>query len=339
MRDAEYDYGLAPGERFEPDEDADEPSDSSRPHVMTALGPIDPGALGFTLPHEHVICKPPDAETDLALNDVANAVAELDGYAMAGGRAIVDLTTADYGRAIGDMLWVAQRVPVHIVLATGHHGHRCSAQDLGDRTTEEIAQSMVQELVEGIDGTGVRAGVIVAGTSQSEITALDERVAQAAAVAHRATGAPVLLDPASGSCSATTGLIAILLDEGIDPERLIIGNVGVTMDEAHLVRLLETGVFVCFDQWTRADAGPEKNRSAMVKRLVDKGYGEQILISGSLSRRSEWLSYGGGPGFVHFIDRVSLTLMDAGMDALAVRQIFVQNPARALTIAHPGTDA
>ena len=23
------------------------------PHVMTVLGPVEPGALGFTLPHEH----------------------------------------------------------------------------------------------------------------------------------------------------------------------------------------------------------------------------------------------------------------------------------------------
>mgnify|MGYP000555923859 CR=1 FL=1 len=26
------------------------------PHVMTVLGPVEPSALGFTLPHEHTQC-------------------------------------------------------------------------------------------------------------------------------------------------------------------------------------------------------------------------------------------------------------------------------------------
>lgn len=51
--DETWDFGLEEGERFEP-LDEDEELDLSQPHVMTVLGPIDPGALGFTLHHEHV---------------------------------------------------------------------------------------------------------------------------------------------------------------------------------------------------------------------------------------------------------------------------------------------
>src|SRR5215213_6618456 len=139
MRDAEYDYGLQPGERFEPDEELDEPFDLNRPHVMTALGPVDPGALGFTLPQEHVISRPPGGDPVLQLDDIAKAVGELEGYALTGGRALVDLTTADYGRNVGDILWIAQRVPVHIVLATSVHGHRSAGPSLGVAPLDKIA--------------------------------------------------------------------------------------------------------------------------------------------------------------------------------------------------------
>src|SRR4051794_24115537 len=86
-----HDYGLDEQEHFEPDE-LDEFFDLTQPHVMTALGPIRPDDLGFTLHHEHLIARVPALaaeDPDLVLDDREAALAELELFHGAGGRAIV----------------------------------------------------------------------------------------------------------------------------------------------------------------------------------------------------------------------------------------------------------
>jgi predicted metal-dependent phosphotriesterase family hydrolase len=335
-RDATYDYGLEPGEPFDPEELEDEPFDLAQPHVMTALGPIDPGALGFALHHEHVICRPPLSDPDLILDDLVNAASELEGYFATGGRAIVDMTTADYGRSIGDIRWVAQHVPVHLVLATGHHKDRFAAPFLGNRTVEEIAVTSIDDLTVGIEGSSSMAGVIKAGTSLNEITDVEERVLRAAARAHLATGAPISTHTERGTMAREQ--LAVLREAGVDPRHVIVGHLDHALDEPYLLQILETGAFVSFDQWSKEQYALDSERAAMTKRLVDAGFVEQLLISGDFGRQSKWLSYGGGPGYVFFIEQVPLMLMEAGLTAPQVRQIFIENPALALTIRRPSED-
>lgn len=327
MRDAEYDYGLEPGERFEPDDELDEPFDLSGPHVMTALGPVDPGALGFTLPGEHVISRPPGADAELQLDDVANAAAELEGYALTGGRALVDLTTPDRGRNVEDLLWIAQRVPVHIVAATGYHRPESAASEIERAGVGGFAERMTRELTGAIDGTAVKPGIIVMAAADGEVTKSEALGLSAAARAHVVTGAPISI--ASERCADALERIAMLEHEGVDPACVIAGSVIGPWDEGDARRVLRSGAFVRVQGWGRSSDG---ELAALIRQLVDAGYGERVLISGGFARRSQWLAYGGGPGFVHFIDQVPLTLMDAGLDAPAVRQIFVDNPARSLTI-------
>ncbi|MHB8960406.1 MAG: phosphotriesterase family protein, partial [Candidatus Limnocylindrales bacterium] len=82
------------------------------PHVMTVLGPVDPSALGFTLPHEH---------TQIALwqipgrydyweltRDEPVILDELRLFREAGGATLCDLTLAGVGR---DPAWLAGLAP------------------------------------------------------------------------------------------------------------------------------------------------------------------------------------------------------------------------------------
>ena len=98
--DEQFDYGLDEGESFEPDE-LDDPFDLSQPHVMTALGPIDPGALGFTLHHEHVfnLINPLGmSDPDQILDDPAASLVDLELYFAAGGAGLVRVVTSPLGQ-------------------------------------------------------------------------------------------------------------------------------------------------------------------------------------------------------------------------------------------------
>jgi phosphotriesterase-related protein len=336
MKEQDFDFGLAPGESFEPDE-LDDDITTAQPHVMTALGPIAPAALGLTLPHEHVIAKPMDvgaSDPDLVLDSRELAVVELEDAFSVGLRGIVDMTPADYGRDPATILWVAQRSPVHIVVVTGHHKHVHAAAWVGDRSVEDIASASIADIQDGIGGTSVRAGAIKAGTSLDTVTPVEERVLRAAAVAHRATGAPISTHTDRG----TMGLeqIRILREEGVDPSRVIIGHLDFALDYDYLMRILATGAYVSFDQVSKTKYASDEDRAAMLRRLADAGHLDQLLVSGDLARRSYWLAYGGGPGFRYLVESFPVVLMDAGFSAQEVRRLLVENPSRALTTQPTG---
>jgi 5-phospho-D-xylono-1,4-lactonase len=333
MRDETHDFGLDEGERFEPPE-IDEEFDLGKPHVMTALGPVEPAALGLTLHHEHVICKPQDVDDpDLVLDDPAAALAELEDAYHAGLRTIVDMTPADYGRDVLDILWVARRAPVHIVLITGHHKHKHAAKYLGEASVEKIAARSILELTEGIDGSSARAGVIKAGTSLNEITDVERRVLDAAAVAHLATGAPVSTHTERGTMALEQ--VEMLKGAGVEPAAMIIGHMDFALDEAYLRRVLETGASISFDQVSKTKYAADEYRAVMLKRFADAGYLSQLLVSGDLARKSYFLAYGGAPGLRYLVERFPLILMESGLTANQVRALLIENPARALTIVPP----
>ena len=330
-QDETFDYGLAPGESFDLDEE-DEPYDLTLPHVMTALGPIDPGSLGFTLSHEHLFCRPSTGveDPDFILDDAGAAVTELEYLFTGGGRAVVDMSTTDYGRDIAEMRWIAQHAPVHLVLAAGHHKELFSKPFIADQSTDLITTDIVREVKEGIERTGIRAGVIKAGSSLDAITPIEEKAFRAAARAHLRTGAPI----STHTERATMALeqIDILTSEGVAPDRIVIGHMDRRLEEGHLRDVLETGVFIGFDGWGKWAYVSDEERAAMTKRLVDLGFGGQILLSGDLARRSLQIAHGGGPGLIYFVDYVPLLLMAAEIEAPTVRQLFVENPAHAFTI-------
>jgi 5-phospho-D-xylono-1,4-lactonase len=330
MRDQSFDFGLERGERFEPEE-IETPIDTGQPHVMTALGPIDPSALGLTLHHEHVIARPRHGgDDDLHLDDPACSLAELEDAFYLGLRTIVDMSTADYGRDITDIRWVAQRSPVHIVIATGHHKELYAGPYVGNASVDEIAATMISELRDGIAGSDIRAGVVKAGTSFNAIGDVEERVLRAAAISHLETGASISTHTERGTMALDQ--ISLLQELGVDPGRVILGHLDFQLDLDYLTPILETGAWVSFDQISKEKYAPDTERAAMIMQLTDRGYLGQLLISGDLARKSYLLSYGGSPGLRYLIEQFPLMLMEAGLSASQVRTLLI-NPARVLTIS------
>lgn len=332
--EAEFDYGLGPGESFEPDDDLDEPPfDLTQHHVMTVLGPIRPEELGVTLTHEHLYARPPvylESDPDLVLDDRHAALAELEDLYAAGGRAILDATTADYGRDLDALHWIAGRAPVHLVAVTGFHKELHSGARLASMSPDDVAAECIAELTEGVGEQRIRAGAIKAGTSRDRIAPVEEVALRGAARAHLATGAPILTHCDRGTMALEQ--LHILSAEGTDPSRVILCHQDFRLDEPHLQSVLRTGAFISFDQISKTKHASDQDRAAMVVRLVDAGFAPQILFSGDLARRSYLRAHGGSPGLVYLLEAFPLLLMDAGLDAPTARQLLVDNPARALTI-------
>lgn len=305
--------------------------DLGQPHVMTVLGPIEPAALGVALVDERVAADPPEAvaDPDLRLDDVHAALAELEDAYAAGGRAVVDGATPDRGRDAAALRWVAARAPVHLVAVAGRDRSFASTARDRDTLADDLAAEFAREITEGIAETGVRAGAIVAGLAGGPPAPSDVALLRGAARARALTGAPFFLR-APRVADALDGF-AILQEEGVDTPRVVAGGFSGRPDGPGLRTLLDLGARVAFDR-LGDDRWPAAEQAAALRDLVDAGHGGQIVLSAGLVRRSSLRVYGGGPGWVGTLERFPLLLMEAGLDAPAVRRLLVDNPARALTI-------
>ncbi len=333
------DYGLDPGESFEPRVvDDDVTIDTSvDPHVMTVLGPLPPEELGVCLHHEHILCDPEAVtgdEPDFRLDDIDRACEEIESFVTTGGRAIVDASPRDYGRNLDGLREIGQRVPVHIVAVTGRHKDLHARQMENALDVDSLTAEYVSELRDGVGADAIRPGVIKLGTSLDEMTAVEEAATRAAARAHRATGAPITTHLEAGTHGHHQ--LDVLEEEWVDPSRVILGHLDRCLDRTYLGGLLDRGAFCSFDQIGKPHYGNDSAKITMLLNLVDAGYADQLLISQDFARKSSLVAYGGSPGLIHLLERFTVDLMEGGAAAELVAKLLVENPARALTIVPPG---
>lgn len=301
--------------------------------VQTVLGLVPAHELGITACHEHVLWHPPDAmaleDSDLGLDSIPAAVAELRYFKSLGGSAVVEMTTAEIGRAPLELSQISQATGVHIITVTGHHKDKFSAASLGNQSVDEIAERMIREITIGIGNTGIRAGVIKAATSLHQATEVEKRVIQAAGLAHQKTGAPVSTHTEAGTFALEQA--DMLLGAGVTAEKLLIGHLDRNLPRQVYFQLAKRGVWLGFDQIGKEQYWQDEQRALLIRDLIAAGHLNQILLSGDRARKSSWKvhnpqSLGLGHLLLDFIPR----LKSLGIDDTSIHTLLVENPARFL---------
>lgn len=302
--------------------------------VHTVLGEIAPGALGVTYCHEHLLCLPGEhllakGGDDLILDSLDSSAAELELFAQAGGSAIVEVTCRDYGQDVEGLAALSLRTGVHIVAATGHimEGYWQGVLDVAAMSDTDIVDEMLRDLTEGYpEAPGVRAGVIKVGTSRDQPTANELRMLQAAALIQRDLGCAI-----TTHCTGGTGgieQVRIFEAAGADLEKVVIGHQDQRLHWDDHLAIVRSGCTLGYDCVSKEKYEPETQRIAFVKRLVDEGYGDRVMLSGDLARKSYLTRYGGGPGFTYILWRFIPWLWQEGVSKAATEQILVTTPAR-----------
>lgn len=304
--------------------------------IATVTGDIAPADLGRTLMHEHLLCDfwhwHLELSYDGILDDQELLAEELGLFRDAGGSAIVDATSIGIGRDPVGLRRIADSTGTQVVMGAGWYRERVYPPVVFERTSEELADLIVAEFTDGVDGTGVRPGIIgEIGTDRGRVTSAQERVFRAAAMAQRVVG-----------CSITTHTtyfgdlaleqVAMLSGEGVPPERIVIGHLG---EERRLERTLEvakTGVFVEIDHVGATQVGqfaPEPQRLRNVLALIEAGHADQLLLSMDVCKRSQLHAYGGN-GYDYLNRRFVPLLLEAGVSPSTIQTILVDNPRRVL---------
>lgn len=296
--------------------------------VRTVLGDIPPGELGLTLPHEHLFTFPPvgvSPDLDLRLDSYENALREVELFKAGGGSAIAEVSTPGYGRNVGSIQKISRLTGVHIICATGFIKESYFPREFFSLTEAELAERFIREVEEGIDQTGIRAGVIKIGASHNIFTEAEQKAARAACKAHLETGAPMTTHTTGGTM--VLNIIELIESEGVNLENLIIGHLdNNTLYPGYILMIARSGVYVQLDNIGKIKYYSDDQRIDVLNQLIGKGYVNKILLSGDQGRRSYLKSYGGGPGFEHLQKGFIPLMRKKGITEENIRQITVENP-------------
>jgi phosphotriesterase-related protein len=307
---------------------------------MTVSGPIPPERLGFTLPHEH---------TGIALWHVKDRwdyweltpdelliADELRDFRRRGGSSLVDLTLPGVGRDPERLRRLASSTGLNVVMGCGWYREAYYPPEarIDRRSVDDLADELVREFEEGIAATGVRPGIIgEIGTDKPWLTAQEERVHRAAARAARRTGMAVT----THSVLSPVGLaqLRILVEEGLDPARVVIGHADSYPNLEHWVAILEAGANLQLDflgQRFGTEEAAEPRLIEMLVELLERGYADQLLLSQDVCHNAQ-LKANGGFGYTylqqHFLPRLRTAAVGEG----EIARMTVENPRRILTIA------
>ena len=308
--------------------------------VRTVLGDIEPDDLGLTYIHEHLIIDSPlvvDRWPHIHLPNVDEAVRELELCAAAGVGAFVDAMPAASGRGPLRLAEASRRSGVHVIACTGLH---TSKYYEGQRwTTEEpadvLAGLFIADVVDGIDRydymgpvirrTPHRAGILKVAVLEDAPTPRDLRVFEAAAMAHETTGVPILTH-----CEGGRGAMAqveVFERLGVPLERIVISHTDKVPDLTYHRDLLDTGVYLEYDQAVRQGEDAVDGTGRIVAEMIGEGHADRLMLSTDGARRSLWTSLGGEPGLAWLATRFVEILVSIGVDESAIRTMFVDNPA------------
>nr|WP_207890478.1 phosphotriesterase-related protein [Rubrobacter taiwanensis] len=296
--------------------------------ARTVLGDVEAEQLGVVYSHEHLIAVPPASQEDrdLELSDYDKSLQELVYFREAGGRTLVEASTLDYGRNVQLLAKMSEAAGINVVATTGFNKHIYFPDWVEAKSVEEIADLLIREVREGVDSTGIRAGVLKSGSWYNVIHPLEEKVTRAVASAQLETGAPVWLHTEAGTMGLE--MLDILEEEGVDLSRVAVGHSDRNADPYYHLKLAERGAYVQFDGPGKVKYYPDSTRVDLIKNLLGHGYGARLLISGDMGRRSYLHAYGGGPGFRYILTKFIPRLRDEGISEESIEQIFVANPAR-----------
>ncbi|NGP46464.1 phosphotriesterase [Bacillaceae bacterium SIJ1] len=326
--------------------------------VRTFTGDVPPADLGFTYAHEHIVCRPPywaeRGADDLLLDDPAKSEKDVQDFADLGGKTIVDATAVDYGRDVEAVQKIGQNTHVTFIGTAGFNksflwdasipehvkpliGNYTTFYEWIDQATvNDLADFVIREVEEGLEGTDFRAGQVKFGTGYNRMTALEEKTMKAVAIAHHETKAPVHSHTEAG----TLGLEQAewLRREGVNLSNWSVGHMDRNPDPYYHRQMAKTGAFLSFDGIAKIKYAPESTRIDCILHLVDYGFEEQILISGDTARKTYYRHYDDGLGLRYIIgpwqDRFVAEANERGYDGEAlVKKFFIDNPARCMTFS------
>ena len=342
--------------------------------VQTVLGLIETAQLGVTLTHEHLLIDlsvaydPPDNASakgfyhmpvsqemlgriryygaknadNARLFDVPTAIKEVMLYKQHGGDSLVDATSIGIARDPMGLFRISQATGVNIIMGASYYVAAAHPSDMDHRSEDDIVEQIVRDVMEGVDGTGIRSGVIGEIGCSWPLADNERKVLRASARAQRMTGAPVLIHPGRDE-TAPLQIIEVLTEAGANLSRTIMGHLDRTVFlRSTLTQIAKAGCYMEWDLFGTESSyyalNPNIDMPSDAKRMDDiawissEGYGRKVLVAHDICAKHRLEKYG-GHGYYYILGHIVPRMKARGFSSEDIDNILVNNPRDALTFA------
>lgn len=297
--------------------------------IRTVLGDIKKDEFGKTMCHEHFIIDLNRVRHDgiSMIETVEEVIPEIEMMMELGVEAAIEVTTIDLERDVLKLKQISEKTGLKMVCSTGYYLTQYHPEWLNEASVEEIAEVYIKELTQGIDGTDIKAGIIAEiASSPKEFVGNEKKILEAAGLAASKVGCAVSTHTGRFTAKET---IEILLSYGMNPDKIIIGHQDLIDDSEYHLELLKYGVNIAFDTCGKVNYMADEIRARNAVRILEAGYGDHLLVSDDVSRRTYFVSHG-GVGYLAAYKTVLPLMREYGATEEDIRKITTDNPARIL---------
>lgn len=285
-------------------------------------------ATGFTYCHEHlhIDLSPQKLSDDCRLDQYQLLCEEMRQVQKRGVRNIVEVTNSFMGRNPHFIENLISDTGINILLSTGFYIEGFFPDELYTMSVDEVAQGMITEIEQGIEGSSLKASVIgEIGSSEDYFSETEQKVFRAAALAHLATGRPISTHQSMSTMGSKQ--IELLKSCGVEMSHVTIGHCDLRDNLEQLLWMLDQGCYVQFDTIGKNSYYPDSKRAQTLALLCQRGYEKQIMLSMDITRRSH-LKANGGLGFSYLIDEFVPLLKQHGITDHQISTLLRDNPTR-----------
>ncbi len=281
------------------------------------------------------------------LDNMEDAIREVTYFKHAGGNTIVDVTNIGINRSPQKLAEVSRRSGLNIVMGSGWYRRAWHPPGHELRTVESLTNEIVRDIVVGVDGTGIRSGIIgevsAMDIQTDPVDSIEVKGLRAAARASQITGAAITIHQWIRDGAALLKTLEIIEEEGGDLNRVVVGHIDAISVQkmAFLKSIMDRGVTLEFDllgtpYFIDAPKFDDRPMADAVVVLVKEGYGDRLLISQDVCTKVQTKTYG-GKGYDYILTSVVPYLKSQGLSDADIRTIMVENPNRILTFVAPGS--
>jgi len=307
-------------------------SEKKRPirgFIRTIGGDISPRDVRYAMCHEHgflALNNESPEEVERRLPEIEKRMTrDFKNLVSKGVNLFVEVTPAGYSRPVEMWRRVAAMTGMNVVAATGYYAENHIPLAEKRKPVASMARLFVRELVDGIDGTTCRAGVIKVASHGCVLKKAEEKAFIAAAMAYRETGAPIT----THSPKAPLAHLDKLAELGVPAEAVALGHVEVSPWE-DVLRISARGAMMLFTNFGGEDIVPEDVIIAQIRDMIRRGRLNQILISVDmyLYLKNGRLIHRNRGGYEQLVTRVLSRMTKAGIKPAWIDKMLHENPLR-----------
>jgi phosphotriesterase-related protein len=195
---------------------------------------------------------------------------------------------------------------------------------------EPLDELMRADLRDGIEGSGVKPGILKCAIDAAGLTDHVERVVRSVCRIHKETGTPICIHT-SAPHERGRDALRILGEEELDPKRVMLAHCGDSADLGYLEELAASGALLGMDRFGLDILLPFDERVGTVAAMCERGHADKMILSQDACCFTDWFAPGVreqmAPNwhYLHVVQDVIPALRQRGVSDAGIDQMMREN--------------